>query len=125
MLEKDFIFVFYGILLLVCNISGGYRLDEQLNYPHDDKHSIKLSKGMRKYIFLIDKNHKHECLRAAYIQEIVGYIEFLISIVVTVVLLIIGYVPVWTVTITVIFTVLGIDVLYTMVVYFYYKVKFK
>lgn len=95
-----------------------------MNYPHDNKHSIKLSKRMRKYIFLIDKEHKHECLRVAYIQEIAAYIEFLISIVASVVFLIINYVPVSTVTIGVFIAVLGIDGLYTIVVYFYYRIKF-
>lgn len=80
---------------------------------------------MRKYVFLIDKKYKHECLRAAYIQEIAGYIEFLIAMIVTAVLLIIDYVPVWTITFAVIFTVLGADLLYTMVVYSYYKIKYK
>lgn len=123
-MDKNLVIAFYGILLLVGNISGGYRLDEQLNYPHDNKHSIAITKRRRKYLFLIDKRHKRECLRAAYIQEMAGYIEFLISIIITTIFMILNIKPVAIIEI-IIFTVFGIDELYTMIVYFYYRIKYK
>lgn len=67
-----FYIIVFDIGILIQCLCQGYRMDEQTYYPHDGKHSIVVPKKLKRFVFL----NKIECLRVAFIMEIVGYIEF-------------------------------------------------
>ena len=124
-MNKAICFILSGILPFIVNLFGGFHLDEQVNYPNDNKHLIKISKENKKYFYFENKKTRQYFFRWSVIMEKAGYVESLISVITTVVSLIINNEPALIVSFTVIFTFLGVDLLYAMVVYAYYKIKFK
>ena len=66
-----------GAVFLICDFSGGYRLDEQVNYPSNGKHSIKISNNFKKIFIFQRKKNRQLFFKAAVIQQIIGYIQFL------------------------------------------------
>lgn len=119
------IIVLFGFILLIGNLAGGYHIDDQVRYPHNKRHIISIPKE-HKFLFMFsNKKRRHEFLRAAYILEIIGYIEFLISLIVTGTFLILGLIPNNTVTLIVLFFALGTDEIFSMSIYIYYKIRYK
>lgn len=72
-MNKFYHVLLLGGVLLLHAIILGYTLD-QMQYPHDNKHSFIVPKKLKRVVFL----NKIECMRAAFILEISGYIEFFI-----------------------------------------------
>ena len=131
--EKSKLFLYallFTAILLLGNLSGGYRLDEQLNYPQDNKHSIRLTRKTRKYLFIKNKKTKYSCLRAAYRQEIAGYFQALFFSFSAAILAIIncwlnGLSSIWKAYFWILFICLGIDIVYIIIVSAYYKIRFR
>lgn len=120
-MNEFLILVLFGVIMLIGNLCGGYRLDEQLFYPHDNKHSMRVPKKFRRFIFL----NKIECLRAAFIIEIIGYFEFFAMLIFAVVCAILNYTPPGN-TLSLIFVILlWFDTLNILLVSFYYKIKYR
>lgn len=115
----------YSLIILIADLFGGCKLDAQLNYPHESIHSVLIPKRFKKFLFFKNRKNKRECLKAAYIIEIAAYIQFTMAILIASIFLILNYEPDFTITFTIIDTYAGISGLYTIVVYAYYKLKYK
>lgn len=118
---EPIIIISFSCGLLIENLCGGYRMDEQISYPHDGKHSMIVPKKLKKFVFL----NRTECLRTAFIIEIVGYIEFLISIIFLAICLILNYYPEKELIRMTFGIIMMINGLYVISISIYYRIKFK
>lgn len=71
--------ILLGVGALTHALIIGYKLD-QMKYPHDNKHSIIVPKKLKKFLFL----NRVECMRAAFILEMSGYIEFFLMLIIAI-----------------------------------------
>lgn len=110
-------FIYFGIATFIANMSGGYRLDEQVKYPFEKSHIIKLSNGVKKFFIFKNKNRIH-FFRAAVIQQIFGYFQLIFCV-------ILGFIPNHNISLILLGSVFGLEVIYTLFVVIYYKVKYK
>lgn len=78
--NKFFPVLILGGILLMHALISGYKLD-QMEYPHDNKHSIAVPKKLKRFVFL----NRTECMRSAFILEISGYIEFFLMFIVAII----------------------------------------
>lgn len=117
--------LYFGFVFLIANLAGGYHLDEQVKYPHNKIHTIIIPQKNKKYFMFSNKKRRREYLKAAYIFEITGYVEFLISLIATGALWLFKY-PYKSITLIIFFFCIeGINTIYLLSMYTYYKIKYK
>lgn len=108
-------------MLLSC-LAGGYHIDEQVNYPYN-KHATVIPQRYKGYFFFKNKKTRHKYLKAALLIEIIGYIEFVLSLLSTLIFILIKSFPNNMVILLIV--ILGCDDLFAFIIYVSYKIKFK
>jgi hypothetical protein len=127
-MNTNILIILFGFIILLSNLAGGYHLDEQVKYPHNKIHAIAIPKEYKKYFMFSYKKRRREYLKAAYIFEIIGYVEFLISLIVAGTLWLFNYpldYPNRIVMLIITFSLVGINEIYVLSMYTYYKIKYK
>lgn len=79
--------LFCGWLIWLAYREGGASFDEQLDYPHNGKHTILIRKKYKKYFRFNCIHQRHEFMKLGVIIQIIGNIGFLIAIVLAVLFL--------------------------------------
>ncbi len=78
--EKAWVLILFGIIYLIAGLSAGFRLDEQVGYPFEGRHIVKLSKRAKNFFVFQNKRGRRYFFRAAVIQQLFGYFQLLLFI---------------------------------------------
>lgn len=117
----NFYMLLFDIGLLIQCLCQGYRMDEQTFYPHDGKHSMVVPKRLKKFLFL----NKVECLKAAFVMEVVGYLEFFLVTIIFVIFLILNHFPDRRIVGPILASVMLLNGFYLAIISIYYDIKYK
>lgn len=120
------IIILFGFIFFIANLAGGYHLDEQLKCPQNKKHTIVISKDYKKYFLFSYKKRRHKFLKVAYILEVAGYVEFLITLIAAGTFWLLKYIPNKNITLIIFFFGFeGANTIFSLSMYIYYKIKYK
>jgi hypothetical protein len=121
---RDIIFILTtSIGLFIGNLSAGYRLDEQVSYPSDGKHTIKISRQFKRFFVFQRKKNRHLFFKAAVIQQIIGYGQLLFWWLIAMLIFITGYRPDKEVMLILAGIICCPQIIYTLIVLLFYKIK--
>lgn len=120
--ENDCFFLFIGVFFFIADFSGGYRLDEQVSYPSDGKHSVKLLRHVKKMFVFKRKRNRHLFFKAAVIQQIIGYVQLLFWWGMALLFFISGHQPNTETVIILAVAICSLQILYTLIVILYYRI---
>ena len=114
----------FGAVYLIGCLAGGYHLDEQVNHPHNKKHTVLLSRKAKRFFLFKNKSRRHDFLKAAYIEELSGYIGFAAFLLAAGVCRIFDFHPDSMVLIAVTMSVLSVSLASDIAIYLYYRKKY-